>query len=303
MKLTRILKSGATGDDVKFLQERLTKLGFYNAGITGNFGPKTEASVKALQENKGFPVDGIVGMVTWATISSDDTAPKAVVTEANTTPQPTIDVQEISNPANIEKSEKVTGVITLQRIKNTIQSLGYKWFEDQPNIIGLRSNLDLPDIFNDFMFLIYKDENGTEIMKTYQTTTDPGVYWLNNPMNINGTAVLKPGQYIKSHSVGFHQNKKDHRALVQTGKLSVYRDKDKDNLAEATEFVDTGMFGVNVHGANKGIKTTKISRWSAGCTVFQDWSQKEEFIDIVEKYKDVNDNKFTYTLLKESQII
>lgn len=300
MKLTRILKSGVTGEDVKFLQERLTKLGFYNAGITSNFGPKTELSVKALQENKGLPADGVVGMVTWAIISSEDTAPKPEVIEASI-PEAVVDTQQ-ATPANHEQV-KPSGVITLQRIKNTVLSLGYHWFEDQPNLIGLRSNLDLPDIFNDFMFLIYKDDSGTEVMKTYQITTDPGVYWLNNPMNINGTAVLKPGQYMKSHSIGFHQNKKDHRALVQTGKLSVYRDKDKDSLAEATDFIDTGLFGVNLHGANKATKTGKIGKYSAGCQVFQNWIEKEEFIDIVENFKDMNDNKFTYTLLKENQII
>jgi putative chitinase len=54
-----LLKNGSKGDDVKKLQEKL--------GLTadGDFGPGTEAKVKAWQTANGLTADGIVGDGTW----------------------------------------------------------------------------------------------------------------------------------------------------------------------------------------------------------------------------------------------
>ena len=288
MTLSRIIKLGCVGDDVKWLQNRLSQLGFYNSQITGNFGPKTELSLKSFQKDKGVTDDGCVGMMTFQFLN-DDVAPKPV----------TSDIQDIK-PVETE-TRKSNGLITIDKLKNTLLSLGYN-YDDNLNIIGVRSSMDLPDVFNDYLFLIY-NENGEMKMNTYIITTDPGVYWLNNPMNVKGTAVLKPGQYKESHSSGFHQGKKDHRALVQTGLVTVYRDGNKDKFAEESAVTETAMLGINIHGSNKNSKSSVVGKWSAGCSVHQDWNKKEEFMDIVDKYKDIFDNKFTYTLLKESQLL
>jgi peptidoglycan hydrolase-like protein with peptidoglycan-binding domain len=66
-----ILEKGSTGAVVKSLQTLLTNgaPGAWNVtpeGIDGNFGPKTEAAVKAFQTWGGVPADGIVGDQTWA---------------------------------------------------------------------------------------------------------------------------------------------------------------------------------------------------------------------------------------------
>ncbi len=59
-----LLKIGSQGDDVKKLQ---TKLG---ATADGDFGPGTEAKVKAWQTANGLQADGIVGDATWAKMFS-----------------------------------------------------------------------------------------------------------------------------------------------------------------------------------------------------------------------------------------
>lgn len=57
----RVLKNGMCGDDVKELQEALNKLG-YNCGIAdGDFGAKTETSLKNFQKDHGCDVDGVYG--------------------------------------------------------------------------------------------------------------------------------------------------------------------------------------------------------------------------------------------------
>lgn len=70
-----VLKSGMTGDAVKILQYYLDIIGYFWGGIPlvkidGIFGPKTEEAVRAFQQAYGLPVDGIVGVNTWARIDS-----------------------------------------------------------------------------------------------------------------------------------------------------------------------------------------------------------------------------------------
>lgn len=191
--------------------------------------------------------------------------------------------------------------LSIDILKSTLQKKGYKWFYDRPNIIGIRSTLNVPDIFNDILCLVYY-ENGKEILRSYPITTEPGVYYQKNPLNSDGCAVLKPGQYFESYSIGLHQNKPTHKALIQTGKVTVYRDNDKDGVAEEQGKEDSGLFGVNIHGAMNNTVTQKIGPWSAGCQVFAIWSQKEELINICENFKPITKNKFTYTLIKESDL-
>jgi hypothetical protein len=60
----RILKMGVSGYDVRVLQETLENLGYSVRGIDGQFGPKTDAAVRAFQRAFGIEVDGLVGRVT-----------------------------------------------------------------------------------------------------------------------------------------------------------------------------------------------------------------------------------------------
>ena len=61
-----ILKKGDNNENVKLMQQ---KLGIEPA-VT-NFGPKTEAAVKAWQAANGLVADGIVGPATWAKIMGE----------------------------------------------------------------------------------------------------------------------------------------------------------------------------------------------------------------------------------------
>jgi putative chitinase len=63
-----LLKKGDNNENVKLMQQ---KLGIEPA-VT-NFGPKTEAAVKAWQAEHGLAADGIVGPATWAKIMGETT--------------------------------------------------------------------------------------------------------------------------------------------------------------------------------------------------------------------------------------
>lgn len=64
-----MLRKGSTGQSVVLLQQKLAVHGgSVHLLVDGNFGPKTEAAVKAFQSVNGLTVDGIVGLRTWAAL-------------------------------------------------------------------------------------------------------------------------------------------------------------------------------------------------------------------------------------------
>lgn len=68
------LRKGATGEDVVWLQERLTALGYGCGEIDGKFGTNTRNAVIAFQGANGLKPDGIVGEQTWAALDAGTAA-------------------------------------------------------------------------------------------------------------------------------------------------------------------------------------------------------------------------------------
>ena len=67
------LEKGSTGSDVKDLQTKLKKLGYYDAYVDGDYGDTTVAAVKAFQKKMNItPVDGIAGDKTLTLLYSFD---------------------------------------------------------------------------------------------------------------------------------------------------------------------------------------------------------------------------------------
>jgi N-acetylmuramoyl-L-alanine amidase len=63
------LQRGETGEAVRDLQRRLAALGLDSTSDEpGEFGPATEAAVRAFQQQRGLVVDGLCGPQTWATL-------------------------------------------------------------------------------------------------------------------------------------------------------------------------------------------------------------------------------------------
>ncbi len=69
---TTTLRSGSTGEGVKWLQWHLYKLGYLSSGdIDGDFGNATLTAVKKYQTDKNLDVDGLVGSGTRAQLKND----------------------------------------------------------------------------------------------------------------------------------------------------------------------------------------------------------------------------------------
>jgi hypothetical protein len=198
---------------------------------------------------------------------------------------------------------------SLEKIKRAMNLKSYTFFEKgiyNLNIIGIRNSSTANKVtnsFDDTITISYKDEKDEWQYHEFDCTTDPGTHWVENIMNYKGVAILKPGQYKKSHKIGKHQGK--YEALCQQNPVTVYRDKNRDDVYNLnTEKTDTGLFGINIHRATEkaGNKSTKIDKWSAGCQVIASNNDWTKFIKICKKAKNTWSNNFTYTLLESKDI-
>ena len=57
-------KYGSQGEEVKKIQTKLKRWGYYNGNIDGIYGSKTLSAVKSFQKKNGLTVDGIAGTKT-----------------------------------------------------------------------------------------------------------------------------------------------------------------------------------------------------------------------------------------------
>jgi peptidoglycan hydrolase-like protein with peptidoglycan-binding domain len=67
-----VLRKGSNDPAVRDLQQALKALGHDPGPVDGVFGDATESAVKAFQQEREIPIDGIVGKVTWINIDEAD---------------------------------------------------------------------------------------------------------------------------------------------------------------------------------------------------------------------------------------
>ncbi|MEM7104247.1 MAG: hypothetical protein AAF502_14005 [Bacteroidota bacterium] len=192
---------------------------------------------------------------------------------------------------------------SLEQIKDVLQKKGYEFFDGNKkynlNIIGVRTDNNVPNSFDDNIYLIYRDDDLKMKVDNFPVTTDPGLHWLLHPLNVKGTAILVPGQYRGSHKIRKHQGKYD--AVCQQGNLTVWRDNNKDKILDFENApTQTGSaFGINIHRSNPSTESTVVHKWSAGCTVFKRVKDFLHLMRLAYKARTLYSNSFTYTLLTE----
>ena len=256
------LQKGSKGDSVTIIQKIL------NITADGDFGSNTKRAVIELQKAVGLKADGIVGSATWAILLG-------------------------------EKEVKYAR----EEVEAALSGLGHSYVTDGYglNIVGIRnSNIRaVTNHFDDYLTVSYKVDDEWRY-QCYNATTDPGLYWIGNPLNVDGCAILVPGQYKNVYKVDKHRGK--YKALCQrNGKVEVYRDGNKDDIYDYDEDTITeGWFGINIHRSHPYKPTNYVNKYSAGCQVLQDPDDFDEFMDIIEKSKQ---KTFTYTLIETKDII
>ena len=162
-------------------------------------------------------------------------------------------------------------------------------------ILGVRSNEDAPNSFDDKFYLF----KGDEFIWVTSGTTNPGTPTLKQfeKVNKDGAALLKADTwYYNVWKYGKHNGKVD--ALLQLGAaVQVYRDIDKDEKSEEQGKLESGYFGINFHPNTYDLTKpsgSSIGWWSAGCQVVNNVTKYKEFIKLCKPQKNVS-----YCLIQE----
>lgn len=186
----------------------------------------------------------------------------------------------------------------LQKIKAILRAKDYTLYTRpyELNIVGLRSASLVPNRFDDELHVFYKTEGKQWKYHVFKATTDPGTYWLRQPMQAQGTAILDQGQYKEAYQIGLHRGQ--YKALVQRKAVTILRDYDRDAVLDFNNGrKSSGFFGINIHRANRSGSTYSVDKYSAGCQVFQNAEDFAFFMGLCEQHKTRYGNRFTYTLI------
>ncbi len=170
------------------------------------------------------------------------------------------------------------------------------------NIIGIRGSNPYSNTFDDAITLSFK-ERGQWTFLRFPATTDPGRYYLRNPMRNIGTAIMVPGQHRSVYGLGKHKGV--YEALVQKAPIPLYRDNDRNrwlNFDADTILVE--MAGINIHSTTlSGDPPIRVDLYSAGCQVIQDRKVHFPlFMEFCKKSVEIYGSRLSYTLLEEKDL-
>lgn len=113
MEFTRNIKRYMTGDDVKYVKDRLVELGYLYASTKNRFGDDSFRATKAFQSANSLESDGVVGELTWNALFGEQ--PK---------PSPAVEVPTwIAEPARTEIAQALATVSAKRReiVLNALQ--------------------------------------------------------------------------------------------------------------------------------------------------------------------------------------
>jgi hypothetical protein len=189
------------------------------------------------------------------------------------------------------------------RIKATLKAYDYKIYTRpfELNIFGVRANSTSSNTFDDELYVFYRTTRDKWHVHYYKITTDPGTFWLLNPNIEEGTAILAQGQYEGAYEIGLHKGQ--YKALVQKLPVTILRDYNRNTILDFNNGIKIkGLFGINIHHAKKDGTTYKVDDFSAGCQVFQNIGDFNEFMNLCEIHARLYGNRFTYTLVDQRAI-
>ena len=191
---------------------------------------------------------------------------------------------------------------TYQQLRAAIERAGYAFFDRGDynlNLVGVRAGSRQAGSFDDHIAVAFR-QAGVPVVLWLQATTDPGRDYLHSPINANGAAILKPGQYRSLWQIGLHRSR--YSALVQRGPCTVWRDANRDAQLDDGPTEETGYFGINLHHARAQGATESPDEWSAGCQVLRDAEEFRLVMALAELAAARHSNSFTYTLIREGDM-
>lgn len=156
-----------------------------------------------------------------------------------------------------------------------------------------KPNDNKPNKFNDLRLVIEVINGKPRIINKWEATTEPGIYYTENPQDVMGAFRIKPGQYT-AWEIGYHWgNGGDvQEGLVQIKPISGYRDLYKRYKREGKIY--TGLYDINQHHGNN-LPLDDISFYGAGCLVGRTSAGHQEFMEIIKRDVRYKKHDFVFT--------
>lgn len=238
----------------KQVQTNLTRLGLLDPPADGQFGRFSAQALKNFQTLMKISESGLGSQTAKALNEVKEAIPLKL------------------------GNDLATRIIKYMYSKQYFVALGEKHY----NIVYIEGasadgtpNKDSTNLWNDRRIVIEIAYGTPKILGNWIGTTEPGKYYIDNPLNAQGAARIAFGQY-QAWQVGTH---KDHEALLQVKPITVYRDRNKDGFRTGDP-TDKGLFGINQHW---GYDMAEVGRASAGCLVGQSCDEHREFMALIKK--------------------
>lgn len=193
----------------------------------------------------------------------------------------------------------------VNEIVSVMENKGYAVFQNAArpynlNLVGIRTDDTMSERFNDWLTAFYWFD-GQCVFFGLPATTDPGLFYRENPLQVRGTAILVPGQYRGAYMVGKHRG---YKALQQRVPMRFWRDANRDGeLDMAGMPIEEDVIGANIHRANAYRPSLQVGKWSAGCQVIQDPHHFAFLMALCDQAHALYGNRFTYTLLEERDFV
>jgi hypothetical protein len=192
--------------------------------------------------------------------------------------------------------------IKYEDVKKAYKKKDYRFCEGvfNVNIFGIRDLGGERDMFNDWVGVAYEDDLCEFQVDLYKATTLPGIHWLRNPLNKNGTLIMLEGRHPLAYKIGVHGRTSlyPYEALEQNSNMKYVRDGNKNDQYDIDLSKKlTGNFKTNIHRTSRWSAIKAIGKFSAGCQVIQDPQDFDKFMYVCHKQEKLGfGDKFSYTL-------
>lgn len=190
---------------------------------------------------------------------------------------------------------------TIKKIHEVMRDAGMMVFTKpfDATLGGIRTKDNKSGKFNDWLFMSMFTANGGIISVIVEGTTDAGLFYRENPMQVDGTAIIQHG--VQHRGAYTYMKKGGHRgqeAFRNTGKMSYWRDANRDKYLDFDGDVRHAIYNTNGH--DMGTVGNNVGKWSAGC-----WGSVNENMDLLYIMAQLqgehgNGDKFSFAMLHEN---
>lgn len=194
---------------------------------------------------------------------------------------------------------------TLEQIVDVMRSKGMRIFTSpfDMNLGGIRTYDNKSEEFNDWLFMFYNDDKGKLCGIVEAGTTDAGLYYRKNPINVEGTAIIASefqnlGVYeYQNPAVDGKLGHKGQEAFRLVAKIMMRRDADRDEYLE--EDGEAYLDNCATNGHDMGDLGKRVDKWSAGCWGSVRKTMDKFFALAKLQIQHGHGTRFTFTMLHE----